>query len=66
MTDNSCPPHPPRKNPIQELGDDIVAVRARSRCVCAPAAILADAHSSPAKVSGGAELKHEPRRLVSK
>jgi len=27
VTDNSCPPHPPRKNPIQELGDDIVAVR---------------------------------------
>lgn len=29
VTDNSCPPHPPRKNPIQELGDDIIAVRAR-------------------------------------
>ena len=28
LTDNSCPPHPPRKNPIQELGDDIVLVRA--------------------------------------
>ena len=31
VTDNSCPPHPPRKNPIQELGDDIVAVRAPQR-----------------------------------
>ena len=27
LTDNTCPPHPPRKNPIQELGDDIVLVR---------------------------------------
>ncbi len=27
VTDNTCPPHPPKKNPIQELGDDIVLVR---------------------------------------